>query len=563
MRTLSFGPIRPAAWVGAFLVLALATLWLADARVARLWINTALLAAGAAAIALPLGTVAALLIAKTDMPGRRFATLLFVGTLFLPLYIVTGAWDAGFGIQGWQTLSTNPHLAREPWLAGWQAAIWIHGMAAVPWVVLILGATFRAVEAEIEEDAATCASPPRVIWHVTLRRAAPAFVVAALWIAMIATAEISVTDFFQVRTFAEEVYTQSALGTFDAASGAPSVDPRSPGVLPQAAGLWVGLGISLSLAILFMVVAVKLFADFTEASERAPWTWRLAGLRWLAVLVMLGIMLLVAAIPLGNLLYKAGIEVTMNGGARVRTWSVLKAVRLVFTVAPVEFRYDLWLSIRLGILAATAALAAAVPLAWSMRRTRPTPWIRLALLAACLTIPGPLLGIAVIHLLNRPANSPLAFLGWLYDSNFSPWLVQTIRALSVATLILWPALSSVPQVMLDTAATEGCRWWGQLLRIALPQRWPAVAAAWLIALAIAMGELAATILVIRPQPRGATALSVRIFQMLHYGVDDHAAAISLLMVLAIATLTGLAAALLRRNHAIKRRDDNQRDSTLP
>jgi len=116
----------------------------------------------------------------------------------------------------------------------------------------------------------------------------------------------------------------------------------------------------------------------------------------------------------------------------------------------------------------------------------------------------------------------------------------------VATLLLWPALASVPQSMLDTAATEGSGWWGRLLRIALPQRWPAVAAAWLIGLAIAVGELAATILVMPPMAGGATTISVRVFQMLHYGVDDRAAAISLVMIVGVGAVTGAAAMLLRR-----------------
>ncbi len=151
----------------------------------------------------------------------------------------------------------------------------------------------------------------------------------------------------------------------------------------------------------------------------------------------------------------------------------------------------------------------------------------------------------MIRLLNRPPDSPLAALAALYDSNFAPWLVQTVRALPIVTLILWPALASVPQVMLDTAATDGTGWWGRLLRIAVPQRWPAIVAAWLVAFAIAIGELAATILIMPPQ-RGATALSVQVFQLLHYGVDDRVAAICIVMVFGIAALTGIAAALLRR-----------------
>src|SRR5882757_699114 len=206
----------PAVWLLliSLLILILATLWHLDPRVGRLWLNSARLASLTCLIALPLCTLLAAAIFKSDVPGGRAAALLLVGMLFVPLYLVTGAWDAGFGIQGWQTLATNPHLAHEPWLAGWRAAIWVHGLAAVPWVVLIVGAGLRTVEAEIEEDAATCAAPHHVLWHVSLRRAAPAIGIAAVWIGTIVATEISVTDFFQVRTFAEEVYTQAALGSF-------------------------------------------------------------------------------------------------------------------------------------------------------------------------------------------------------------------------------------------------------------------------------------------------------------------------------------------------------------
>jgi ABC-type spermidine/putrescine transport system permease subunit II len=119
-----------------------------------------------------------------------------------------------------------------------------------------------------------------------------------------------------------------------------------------------------------------------------------------------------------------------------------------------------------------------------------------------------------------------------------------VRVLPLVTLVLWPALASVPQAMLEAAATEGAGWWRQLLQIALPQRWPAVAAAWLVGFAVAVDELAATVLVLPPQKY--TSISVRVFQMLHYGVDDRLAAICLVMIFGIATLTGIAATLLKR-----------------
>jgi iron(III) transport system permease protein len=547
----------PAVWLLplSLLILILATLWHLDQRVGRLWLNSARLASLTCLIALPLGTLLATAIFKSDVPGRRVAALLLVGMLFVPLYLVTGAWDAGFGIQGWHTLSTNPHLAHEPWLAGWRAAVWVHSLAAVPWVVLIVGASLRAVEAEIEEDAATCAAPQKVIWHVSIRRAAPAIVLAGVWVAIMTTTEISVTDFFQVRTFAEEVYTQSALGTFDANVGPPSrggPDLNNLETLPalSATGLWSGLLLSTILALTAIVAASRLFAELSDVPQRPPWIWQLKYLRWPATILLWLSLLLVAGVPLGNLLYKAGIQVNISDTGHIRTWSATKVVERV-AKAPHDFQGELWLSAKIGAAAATAALAIAVPLAWSMRTSSTgksmlrRPWLRLLALSLCLTIPGPLLGVATIRLLNRPPDSPFAALAWLYDSNFAPWLVQTLRALPLATLILWPALASVPQVMLDTAATDGTGWWGRLFRIALPQRWPAAAAAWLVGFAVAIGELAATILVMPPQ-RGATALSIQIFQLLHYGVDDRVAAICLVAVFAVVAVTGIAATLLKR-----------------
>jgi iron(III) transport system permease protein len=516
-----------------------ATLWRTDPRVARLWANTALLAAGAAMVAVPLGTLAALAVFKTDAPGRRVALLLFTGMLFAPLYVVAGAWDAGFGIQGWHTLATNPHLAHQPWLDGWRAAIWVHALAAVPWVALIVGAGLRSGDAEIEEDAATCATPLQVIWHITLRRAAPALMVASVWVGIVATIEISVTDFFQVRTFAEEVYIQAALGTFGL------IDPAASETTQpfSAAGLWIGLALWAILAGTAIGLAGRWFSQLTDAPHRAPWIWQLGAMRWPAAIALGSIMLLVAGVPLANFLYKAGVLVTATSQGHVRSWSAAKVVERLFA-APVEFSGELWLSAGIGAMAATAALAIALPLAWSMRLARGIPYLRMFGLALCLTIPGPVLGLATIHLLNRPPDSPFASLAVLYDSNFAPWLVQTIRALPLVALTMWPALASVPQPMLDAAATEGAGRWRQLWHIALPQRWLAVVAAWLVGFAVAVGELAATVLVLPPQT--STAISVRVFQMLHYGVDDRLAAICLVMIAAIAALTGIAVALLRR-----------------
>jgi iron(III) transport system permease protein len=533
-----------------------------DQRVGRLLLNTAWLVAGVEILALPLGVLLAVALAKTDVPGRRAAELLTIAMLFVPLYMLTGAWDAGFGIQGWLTLTTNPHLAHEPWLSGWRAAVWIHAMAAIPWVALIVAARLRSVEAELEEDALLRMPAYQVVRRVTLRRAGGAVVVASVWVAMVTSAEISVTDVYQYRTFAEEVYTQAVLGAFDfappmdnglavpgqaaaarataASNGAGSGQPVQVDSALSIRSLWCGLGLSAILVVAALLASGQLLDDLVHAPERRPWRWRLRAGRWPAAIAFWVGLFVVAGVPLANLICKAGVLVQATDTGRVRSWSAIKVVEGV-AAAPWQYREELWQSAEIGTAAATAALVLGVPLAWSMRGGSSLPWRRLGAIALLMAVPGPLLGIAMIRLLNQPTDSPVAFLAPLYDTNFAPWLVQTLRALPIVTLIAWPSLASVPQAMLDTAATDGAGWWRRLVSIAIPQRWPAIAAAWLVGLAIAVGELAATVLVVPPGP---TTISVRIFSLIHYGVDDRVASICLVLVLGLSTLMLLAVRLL-------------------
>jgi iron(III) transport system permease protein len=540
-------------WI-ALLVAASATFSQLDGRVERLLLNTLWLIAGVEAIAVPVGVLLAVALAKTNVPARRAAELLTIALLFIPLYMYVGAWDAGFGIQGWHTLTTNPHLARQPWLSGWRAAAWIHAMAAIPWVAMIVAAALRTVDSELEEDALLRMPACLVVIRVSLRRAASALFVAAIWVAIVASAEISVTDVYQYRTFAEEVYTQAALGAFDfapadseslaaasqaaassatqAAGGAQSTQVQVDPAL-SVRSLWYGLALVVLLVLAALVAGGRLCDDIVHAPERPPWHWHLKAARWPVAAALWLAMLVLAGVPLANLMYKAGVQIESTAAGRVRNWSATKVVSGV-TAAPWQNRAELWQSAQIAGTAATAALIIGLPLAWTMRSASSLPWLRLAALAFLLALPGPLLGIAFIRILNRPPGSPLAALAWLYDTNFAPWLVQTIRALPIVTLILWPALASIPQATLDSAATEGAGWWRRLLGIAVPQRWPVLAAAWLVGLAIAIGELAATILVVPPGP---TTISVRIFSLIHYGVDDRVASICLVLIGALAALT--------------------------
>ncbi|NUQ65507.1 MAG: ABC transporter permease subunit, partial [Pirellulales bacterium] len=282
-----------------------------------LLLNTAILAAATGAISLPMGSLLGWLLARTDLPGRRAAIVLLGVMLFIPLYLQAAAWQAGFGLQGWSTLVFGLPVR----LDGWTGAVWVHALAGLPWVALITGAGFRLVEPELEEQAVLDGSPRQVFLHVTARCALPAIGAAAVWILVATAGEMTVTDLFVVRTYAEEVYTRLAMGE----------DPQEAlvGVLP-------GVVLSIGLVIAAVAAIARLAPRDRPLPKRPRWVFRLG--RWrrpLAALVAL-VLWVLAGVPLGNLVYKAGLVVRMSDNVMERTWSLGKFLGIV---ASSPYRY--------------------------------------------------------------------------------------------------------------------------------------------------------------------------------------------------------------------------------
>jgi ABC-type Fe3+ transport system permease subunit len=159
-----------------------------------------------------------------------------------------------------------------------------------------------------------------------------------------------------------------------------------------------------------------------------------------------------------------------------------------------------------------------------------------------LAIPGPLVGAALIQVFNHdippavwlPGGTAKSWLLALYDETpLAPILAQAIRALPLAVMVLWHSFRTLSDDVLDAARLDGLGPVAVFVRIAVPQRWRQIAAAWLAAAAVAAGDLAWAHLV---TPPGLDLLSRRVFGLVHSGVEEQVAAISLLVVVVYALL---------------------------
>ncbi len=499
-----------------------------DPRQIVLLKNTLWLAAGACAISLPLGTAFAFLLRRTDVFGGRLALALTAGMLMVPLYLQAAAWDAGFGQLGWYTSVRGPAL--PPLLSSWTAAVWVHGMAAIPWVVLLVSAALANVEPELKEDALLAGSAWQAFRHVTLPRMRTGVAVAVGWVLLSAAVEMTVTDLFRVRTYAEEIYTGFALG--DSLTGAWRA--AAPGILTQAALILVAMAVVLGAA------------PSLSTPVRPVRILRLRRAYVPAAAVTLIFCLFIAGIPLVNLVAKAGLVVQQTGDDRLREWSAEHFCRVV-AASLFRFRHEFGWSLVIGGLAASCALIAGAGLAWWGRRGGWRAVPALALGAGGLAVPGPLLGLAIIWIMDR---SEPGFLVWLYDRTiFAPVLAIMIRILPLATLCCWYVLRSVADDALECAACEGAGPWLRFWLVAWPQRRFGLAAAWLAAFASATGDLACSILVVPP---GVTTVPIRVFGLIHAGVDDQVAGLCLVMFAGVAAAVAAALWLLRKHDVFLR-----------
>jgi iron(III) transport system permease protein len=483
------------------------------ARPLRLAIETGGLVAATLALALPLGVVLALFLFRTDVWGRRPLLALIGLSAFVPLPLHATAWLGALGNAG-----RAQAFGIRPILIGHLGAAVVHALAALPWVVLIVGVGLCAVEPELEESALLAYGPVGVLLKVTLRRAWGAIAAAALAVAVLTAGDMTVTDLLQIRTYAEEAYLQYSLGRGPGGAALVAIPPL----------VVLGLLIVFVGRLLARLDPARVVSSFSRAR-----VWHLGRWRLPCGLLLSALVGNAAAVPLYSLVWRAGRVGGRATLGRPPHWS-LAGLAGTLQNAGEEIWEPLQQSLVCTAVAATATAFLACVLAWASRTSFGWRCVALMTLALTLATPGPVAGMAlVLAYRNLPS---------VYDSSAMVVMAEAFRTLPYALLILWPFLRSFPQELLDAAALDGLTTWGQLVRVVIPLSRRALVAAWAIAFAIGLGELPATNLV---APPGTQPMPVVIWGLLHTGVESHLSGVALIMLIVVFGAGLFAAAAVR------------------
>ncbi len=145
-------------------------------------------------------------------------------------------------------------------------------------------------------------------------------------------------------------------------------------------------------------------------------------------------------------------------------------------------------------------------------------------------VPGVLLGIALIVLLNRPPFT--AF----YQSAGVVVLAWSIRYLAIGWNGAACARRSVDPSLTEAARLDGANRWQLFRHVHWPQLAPQLAAAWYVVYLLCLWDVETLVLVVPP---GGETLALRVFNLLHYGHNSQVNALCLLLlVLAALPLAG-------------------------
>ena len=488
-------------------------------RLSALILHTLELAGLTVALVLPPGLGLAVLLDRTDLPGRGlFRSVVGIG-LFVPLPLFAVAWQAAAG-GGWR-----------PWTQGLLPAAAIHALAALPWVVWLVGLGLGRVEAALEEEARTWAADWVVLWRVSLPRAGPAVGLAVVWVVLQAAGEIVVTDMALVRTFAEEVYTQFVTAGPDALGRAVAVSLPTTIAAVLVVG-WLTRRWSHNLVV--------------AASPRPPLTLCLRRWRWPAAALVGLVVGVYAGVPLVGLVRQAGgddwslhrLTIELRRAADLQTGMILDSLT--------------WAAVA-GLIAAGVALLTS----WVATRSRWSSALLFAVTIALWAVPGPVLGFGLKATIERLMEIEDVLLAWtaarpvrglLYEwsTPFPVLWAHVARLFPYAVAVVWPAVRDVPRDLREAARADGATPW-QEFRVA---GWPAVRRAWATAVcvvaALAMGELSASKLV---QVPGRQTFVQELFNQMHYAATVTTASLALVqLALAMAAWAAIGALVRTSSH---------------
>lgn len=480
-------------------------------------ITSLLISFGGASLAVCLASISVLVAENCGFRIRRWIDSWLVGMLFIPTFVIAGAWTAGFGLQGWWPIwlpGFSPvSVAGKPVFSA-LVVIWIYGVTLMPLALVLLRLGLRASNL----SAWTLARMEGGFWAGVCYGFLPT---AASWISVtvgvlagLISTDMFVTNLFQVNTLTERSYQ-------DLVSGQNPIATIAGSTL-----------LSWSVILLLQKDLLSLINYFPATVDQVPQTprmYRSFATRLFSSAILFAIAGTLTLVPWTNLVLKAGWaarelptisshSVASTENAKLmqsekfieHRWSLSQTMQSVLE-APGRFSEEFYWSACLVVSASILAIFSGLPIAVAMKRS-PIFFRRIAvyMIAAVFFLPGPTVNQIVLTLMQQE------WLVWWNDHTLlAPVVCLQFRLIPIVVAWSFWFISQWHYRYHHTwAIDDSLPMRSKVLILMRPVGW-SVTGLWLILVLVSFSDLSTYVLSLPP---GVTTISMRVFDLLHYGV---------------------------------------------
>ena len=495
-------------------------------------LNTLLYACGSAAIAICVGTVQALIVERTNTPGRKLAFLAAIISLGVPHVLYVVAWLLLLGRSGpvndlIESLFQSPQALDVYSLWGMML---IEGIGFVPLTFLLMSAVLRSTDASFEEAAMMSgASPVRAFASVTLRMSLPALCGLTLLIFVKAFESFEVPALVglagNVSVITTMIYQSSRR------AGAPDYGE---------AGAY---SICLVVILLGLILWQNSFSRHAKRYQTItgkgfrPRVIDLGAWRYVTCALLGAIFLLVTVVPVAMLAFTSFQP--FYGGVSLEAFSRFSLENYHALFGPGSFRDSIVNTLILGAMTATLVVPFTALCAWLVVRRSPGAWLIDQIAAVPLVFPAIILSVAFLDIF---VNMSLP----LYGTLLSIILASSVRYLPYGMRYAVAGAMQIHSDLEEGAAIAGASKAKVFLRILAPLLTATLVSSWLLIFLLSVQAVSLPLLLVGP---GSEIMAVSLFELWQNGQVTELAAMGMLWI-ALMTFVSVLFHLLTRRHQI-------------
>jgi iron(III) transport system permease protein len=475
-------------------------------------LNTIEFAVGSAAVAILIGVVEALIVERTNTPGRRYVFLAAVISLGIPHVLYVVAWLLLLGrtgpvnslLAGLFDLGAPPLDVYSMW-----GMVLVEGVGFAPLTFLLMSAVLRSTDASFEEAALMAgAGPLRTFRSITLRLGLPGVLALMLLIGIRAFESFEVPALVglagNVTVLTTDIYqnTKNTGAINFGESGAYSV-------------CLLGIVVLLLFWHNRLAQHANQFQTITGKGYR-PRIIDLGRWRYATAALLLAIFVLVIVLPVGILVFTSFQP--FYEGVTAESFARFNLDNYVTILAPGSFRDSIANTLLLGIATSSVVVPFTALCAWLAVRRHPGAWLLDQIASAPLVFPAIVMSVAF---LNVFVNLPIP----LYGTLVSIIIASAVRYLPYGMRYAYAGVLQIHTDLEDAATTSGAGRTFMFVRIVLPLIAAALVSCWLFVFLLTVQSVALPLLLVGP---GTELIAVTLFDLWQNGQVTELAAMGVL-----------------------------------